>query len=243
MSDCKPVKTPATPDAKLTQREENDVCNQKTYQAACSICLVQILPLIAVSRVARFCAKPTNEHWTAVKRILRCLKGTSNFGLLYDGSASSACAGYSDADRPWAGDVADKRLLLAMCFCSEVLQLAGRAVSNLVLLCPQLRQSMWHSLQQPGKQCGFNNWSAICRVRVFRRLHCSKTINLQSVSPRTSKYMEEPSMLISNITSSVTWTNQAVLLSLGRHDCHFYLLQALCNHNHYVIIMHSRTFS
>ena len=35
----------------------------------------------AVGRVARFCAKPTKDHWMAIKRILRYLKGTFNFGL------------------------------------------------------------------------------------------------------------------------------------------------------------------
>ena len=46
------------------------------------------------------------QHWTAIKRILRYLKGTSNFGLQYNFD-SPDCAGYSDAD--WAGDVGDRK--------------------------------------------------------------------------------------------------------------------------------------
>ncbi len=60
-----------------------------------------------MSNVARFCAKPTKEHWTGVKRILRYLRGTVNFGLPYTQQASSDCTGYSDAD--WAGDVGDRK--------------------------------------------------------------------------------------------------------------------------------------
>ena len=37
----------------------------------------------AISNLARFCSKPTEEHWVAVKCILRYLKGRANYGLLY----------------------------------------------------------------------------------------------------------------------------------------------------------------
>jgi hypothetical protein len=38
----------------------------------------------AVSVVSRFMHNPSKEHWNAVKWILRYLKGTSHFGLLFD---------------------------------------------------------------------------------------------------------------------------------------------------------------
>ena len=38
----------------------------------------------------------------AIKRILRYLKGTFNFGLMYSEHSSSVCVGYADAD--WAED-------------------------------------------------------------------------------------------------------------------------------------------
>ena len=60
-----------------------------------------------MSRVTRFCAKPTKEHWAAVKRILRYLKGTSNLGLLNREDTPAEITGYSAAD--WAGDVRDRK--------------------------------------------------------------------------------------------------------------------------------------
>lgn len=51
----------------------------------------------AVSNVAKFCSKPTKEHLTAVKRIIRYLKGSMNYGLLYK-SLSTGMIGYSDSD-------------------------------------------------------------------------------------------------------------------------------------------------
>ena len=113
MYDSKPVSTPVNPDVKLVPSENpDDVCNQQRYQAVVGSLLylsTKTRPDIAyaVSRVTRFCAKPTVEHWTAVKRILRYLKGTSNLGLLYREDTPAEITGYSDAD--WAGDVGDRK--------------------------------------------------------------------------------------------------------------------------------------
>ena len=64
----------------------------------------------AVSNATRFCSRPSKEHWVAVKRILRYLKGTINYGLMYSrssGSDGKMMIGYSDAN--WAGDVNDRK--------------------------------------------------------------------------------------------------------------------------------------
>ena len=60
----------------------------------------------AVGVVSKFCANPTQSHFTAAKRILRYLKGTVSLGLSYKKCADGILTGYSDAD--WAGDVDDR---------------------------------------------------------------------------------------------------------------------------------------
>ena len=60
-----------------------------------------------MNNVAKFCAKPNKQHWTAVKRILRYLKGTQHFGLLYKSTLAENCTGYLDAD--WGGDLDDRK--------------------------------------------------------------------------------------------------------------------------------------
>jgi hypothetical protein len=113
MQDSKPVSTPVNPDVKLVACEKpDDVHNQQLYQAVVGSLLylsTKTRPDIAyaVSCVARFCAKPSKEHWTGVKRILRYLKGTNKFGLIYREDTPVAITGYSDAD--WAGDVGDRK--------------------------------------------------------------------------------------------------------------------------------------
>ena len=113
MHNSKLVGTPVNPDIKLIAGENpDDVFNQPMYQAVVGslLCLsTKTRPHIAyaVGSVACFCANPTKEHWTAVKRILRYLNGTIKLGLLYRESTSAKIAGYTDAD--WAGDVGDRK--------------------------------------------------------------------------------------------------------------------------------------
>ena len=57
----------------------------------------------AVGLVSWFQSNPGQKHWMAVKRILRYLKGTSDYMLCYQGKKDLRLIGYSDAD--WGGDV------------------------------------------------------------------------------------------------------------------------------------------
>ncbi|XP_071695131.1 secreted RxLR effector protein 161-like [Rutidosis leptorrhynchoides] len=59
----------------------------------------------AIGMVSRYQSNPCLTHWKAVKRILRYLKGTSNYSLCYEGN-DLQMRGYTDAD--W-GRGMDKR--------------------------------------------------------------------------------------------------------------------------------------
>ncbi|GJV23923.1 dual specificity protein phosphatase PHS1 isoform X2, partial [Tanacetum coccineum] len=56
----------------------------------------------AVGVVSRYMAKPGREHWEAVKRILRYIKGTSDVALCF-GDSDLIVTGYVDSD--YAGDL------------------------------------------------------------------------------------------------------------------------------------------
>jgi hypothetical protein len=56
-----------------------------------------------VNILARKMAKPTMNAWKLGKHVLRYLRGTSDFGILYLQDRSSALIGYSDSD--FAGDL------------------------------------------------------------------------------------------------------------------------------------------
>ena len=59
----------------------------------------------AVGTVSKFDSKPTEVHMTALKQILRYLKGTTTLALKYQKCEDLSVIGYSDAD--WAGDQDD----------------------------------------------------------------------------------------------------------------------------------------
>jgi histone deacetylase 1/2 len=61
----------------------------------------------AVNKVCQFLHTPTTVHWSAVKRILRYVRGTINLGLSIRRSKSTLVSAFSDAD--WAGCVDERR--------------------------------------------------------------------------------------------------------------------------------------
>ena len=113
MENCKAIHTPVDASTKLMKAVDNDTdVDQKLYQSAVGSLLYLSLATrpditFAVSNVAKFCAKPSKQHWTAVKRIFHYLKGTQHYGLLYKKGNSDNCSGFSDAD--WGGDLDDRK--------------------------------------------------------------------------------------------------------------------------------------
>eukprot|EP00253_Pinus_taeda_P010042 PITA_10042 len=61
----------------------------------------------AVSLISRFMERPKEAHWQAAKRILRYVKSTIRFGILYTVSECSNLIGYTDSD--WDGRVDDRK--------------------------------------------------------------------------------------------------------------------------------------
>ena len=113
MKNCKPVATPLEPGVKyFATTEDDELCDVRTYQKAigsltyAAICTRPDISA-AVGVLSQFMSNPNTTHWTGVKRILRYLRGTTHYGLVYDGNQNNELYGYSDAD--WAGDLNTRR--------------------------------------------------------------------------------------------------------------------------------------
>ena len=114
MEHCKPVSTPLEPGKHFQNLpEEETATNIHEYQKLIG-CLTYVTTATrpdlasAVGILSKFMSKPGKEHWQGAKRVLRYLKGTINYGLVFQ-SKDSTCevVGYSDAD--WASDVNTRR--------------------------------------------------------------------------------------------------------------------------------------
>ena len=108
MESCHPNVIPAEPGLKLSRamapktKEEEANMKKVPYQNAVGALLylsTTTRPDIAyaVSRVARFNQNPGIQHWTAVKRIIRYLAGTRDFGIIFSPTKEGA-RGFTDAD-------------------------------------------------------------------------------------------------------------------------------------------------
>jgi hypothetical protein len=118
MTDSKPVSTPMAPKSVLsksmcpeTEEEKLQMASIPYRAAVGSIMYVAVStrPDIckAISNVSRFLDNPGQQHWQAVKRIFRYLKGTRDMKLELGGSATLNLSAYSDAD--WGGDIDTRR--------------------------------------------------------------------------------------------------------------------------------------
>lgn len=119
MSECNPTKYPMEPKVLITKDEGGKPVNSTQYKSMVGGLryLVHTRPDIAyaVGIVSRFMERPTMMHQNAVKRILRYVKGTLNFGLVYTkNSGNNILTGYSDSDL--AGHVDDRKSTGGMAF-------------------------------------------------------------------------------------------------------------------------------
>lgn len=117
MADAKPHKTPMCSNSKLSKYIVSTFHDPSLYRSTVGALqyLALTLPDIAfiVNKVCQFMQCPTDDHWTAVKRIFRYLKHTGYHGLHIWPSSSFVLSTFSDAD--WADCPYDRRSVGRYC--------------------------------------------------------------------------------------------------------------------------------
>jgi hypothetical protein len=96
MGEGKPLSTPMSTSTTLDTDEDGEPVDQKEYRSIIGslMYLTATRPYIhfAVCLCARFQASPRTSHRKAVKRIMRYLRFTPEFGLWYSSSSFCPCA-------------------------------------------------------------------------------------------------------------------------------------------------------
>lgn len=112
LSDCNYAKYPMDLKEQLSQDEEGEVVDAAKYRSMIGGLryLVHTRPGIAysVEIAGRYMERPTKLHQNAVKRIMRYVKGTTQYGLVYSkDSGNNILTGFSDSDL--GGQLDDRR--------------------------------------------------------------------------------------------------------------------------------------
>jgi len=134
MADAKPISTPMPTSAALDADEDGEPVDQKEYRSMIGslLYLTATRPDIhfAVCLCARFKASPRTSHRQAVKRIMRYLRFTPEFGLGYSASLTLSLCGYSDVD--FAGCRLDRKSTSGTCqfLGSSLVSWSSRKQSN-----------------------------------------------------------------------------------------------------------------
>jgi hypothetical protein len=104
-SDCKPFSTPYDPSIILRKNRRimrdqlrySQIIGSLMYLASATRPDISF----AVSKLSRFVSNPRDDHWRALERVMRYLKGTTRYGIHYIGYPK-VLEGYSDAN--WISD-------------------------------------------------------------------------------------------------------------------------------------------
>ncbi|XP_072077812.1 uncharacterized protein [Arachis hypogaea] len=116
--DCaKPMGTPMHPNIKLDKDEHGRDVDETRYRGMIGslMYLTSSRPDIiqSVGVCSRFQSKAKESHLSAVKRIIRYVLGTTNYGLWFPKTDSFQLVGFCDTD--FAGDRIDRRSTSGMC--------------------------------------------------------------------------------------------------------------------------------
>ena len=112
MENSRPVGTHMSTRNKPSKDDDSKAVDQTTYRSMIGKLqyVVQTRPdiALAVGMVARFSANPKENHMMAIKRIMRYLKGTKDYGLWYKMGGNLNLKVFINDD--WTGSIDDRKL-------------------------------------------------------------------------------------------------------------------------------------
>ncbi|KAK4270676.1 hypothetical protein QN277_019454 [Acacia crassicarpa] len=117
MSDASPCHTLMAAHKSLSAFSGELLPNPIEYRSAVGalqyLCNTRLDISYSVGKLSQYLSQPTIEHWKAIKRVLKYLRGTIHYGIHIKPSAPLVLAAYSDAD--WASCPDDRRSVGGYC--------------------------------------------------------------------------------------------------------------------------------
>ncbi|GJT33473.1 retrovirus-related pol polyprotein from transposon TNT 1-94 [Tanacetum coccineum] len=136
LEDSKPTKMPMSTEIKLTKDDEANSKDSSKYQGMIGslLYLTAIRPdiMFSVCLCARFQENSKTTHLEAIKRIFRCIRGTSHLGLWYPKRTRIETIVYADSDH--AGDYVDRKSTIGVCTFMRCCQTSWFSKKQMILV-------------------------------------------------------------------------------------------------------------
>ena len=115
---CNTINTPVAADLKLTRGGEGKIIDPALFRSLIGSLRYHSITrpdiVYSVGLLSKYMEKPKESHWLAAKRILRYIKGTVDFGLLFSYNNDATLYEYSDSD--WGGDQDERKSTIGYVF-------------------------------------------------------------------------------------------------------------------------------
>lgn len=119
MLESKPLSSLMVAGLKLSKTGTNTLFDATMYRSVVGALQYATIPrpdiCFAVNKVCQFMAAPLESHWQTVKRILRYLKGTINWGLHLAPITHYPISLQSFCDADWGSDPDDRHSTSSVC--------------------------------------------------------------------------------------------------------------------------------
>ncbi|KAH1072904.1 hypothetical protein J1N35_025232 [Gossypium stocksii] len=181
---AKPVHTLMVSLPNLSKDDGDRLCDPTEYRSLAGalqyVMLTRLDIAYTVNRICQFMHSPTTTHMTALKRILRYLCGTLDYGIVFRPSTQLSLVGYADAN--WGLDFDNHRSTSGFCvyfgdvpisWCSKKQQVVFRstteaeyrglaaATSDIIWLISLLQELQVHSVDTPTVWCDSSSVIAV----------------------------------------------------------------------------------
>ena len=160
MTNCRPINSHMDPNQKLMLVQGGPFPDPERYRR-----LVRKLIYLTITRpdlsfvagvVSQFMQDSHIDRWNTVICILRYLKKTPGYGLLYKDNENTQICRYCDAD--WAGCPIDRRSTTGYCVSFLGILSIGKARNRVLLLDQVQKQNIELWLLLLVNSCGLNNF-------------------------------------------------------------------------------------